>query len=871
MGIGNSDVEIKIVVDSSGAIKSINEVDVALEKTKESGEKSGSSLLNVFAAIEVGKAAFSAIKGTIDFASGAITELAQRGEKLGSLVDAFQNLGGQTKIIEEARERTLGLVSATDLYAIANNALVRGLPDVNKNFADIADLGARLADTLGKDTKPTIEQLFQAISTGKPIQLQQLGLFVDTDSVVTKYAKSQGIAAEQVSDLQKKQLIQNAVIEQARAKLKELAPVTDSVANAQESLGNSISDVKDRIGLAINSNSILAKSFRDSEKALNSIDWEAAGEAIGVLVAKVIELGTKISKFLIENIENFVRGLRILNELKNQIADFRFDYAGAVQAAAEAEVKAKKETEANAKAQEELGKQIEKTTGGKGGAGSGIVGQTKAVEELTNVSKFFSESILKQTLQVQLQAVADTFKRTTEGMQAAVVQVEAMRAAFVKGGGDIKVFEEALKGVSVTLEDKIATPAKGGGSIIDRVWDILNPTTETAQGADEAKQAIAETVADTISEGIGLAFDYLKGDEVTSQQLGEGVGSIIGAGIAASLSDSPAVAELGAKFGGEFGSFISGFFGGSTDTDTLVRRQIEEVIDTAISEANLQISNAQGKVIPFTDLILGDSSKFDADSEFNRFIESVPISISNAFLGTGQALAESLGQSFEQGGQVFAVILEQFGGSIDNLKLLVRTLDFTFEEAEEAMVKAFKAGKIGALETESKIRDFAAAFEPGLEGIGQTEKAFQNLIESGGRGEFAIKSLQDLAIEAVENGAKSLEDIRRQLIATGNYSVDEIDKVFSALNTSGVTTLEDLSNVSDRAAISILANLEAIGFGFAEKLDQAGAQLTEFTESFNNLPDGKEIDLKIKVTADYQNDGAREAFNAATNGQGIST
>jgi hypothetical protein len=165
------------------------------------------------------------------------------------------------------------------------------------------------------------------------------------------------------------------------------------------------------------------------------------------------------------------------------------------------------------------------------------------------------------------------------------------------------------------------------------------------------------------------------------------------------------------------------------------------------------------------------------------------------------------------------------------------------------------------------------AFEPGLEAVGAYDQALRNLVDSGGRGRTAIKSLQDVAIEAIEAGATSFEDLRQRLIASGQFTDQEINSLFQALEVNGVQSLEALANASDELAIALLGNLEAQG-GFFSQISEGLAGAEESVRVLNdqlNEINGTEVQakLRIDVSTNFDSPESRDALRQVTQGEGI--
>lgn len=241
-----------------------------------------------------------------------LAELAARGEHVGSIEEGFRKLGGSSTQIEIARKSVLGMVSAFDLMQISNRGLIAQIPLFNENFGQISELGARLANTLGIDTTAGINQVTDALATAKPTQLAAIGIILDTDKAYQQYAAANKLAADSLSDLQKKEARQIASMGMLKAATEKLSPVTDSVANAQTAVAKAWSDGYDKVSLQINANTRLTETYRSLETTINSMDWKAVGTAIAELANIVMTVFIPAFEFALNSITAFNNGLKVL-------------------------------------------------------------------------------------------------------------------------------------------------------------------------------------------------------------------------------------------------------------------------------------------------------------------------------------------------------------------------------------------------------------------------------------------------------------------------------------------------------------------------------------------------------------------------------
>ena len=231
----------------------------------------------------------------------ALVEMAKRGEAAGSIMEGFQKLGGSTAAIKQAQQATIGLVSSFDLMKIANQAMLKGVPDVNKNFGLLAEYAGRVANTLDQDTTVALSNLVNALASTKEKQLQAMGVTIDADKAYRDFAKANNIAAiagkrweDVLTSQQQKLAKQSAVVQAVIDKTGKLAPVTDSVANAQAAFTTALADGDKQMSIAVNNSEGLRTAYRELEQATKSIDWAALGKAIGEVASVIATLASTV-------------------------------------------------------------------------------------------------------------------------------------------------------------------------------------------------------------------------------------------------------------------------------------------------------------------------------------------------------------------------------------------------------------------------------------------------------------------------------------------------------------------------------------------------------------------------------------------------
>lgn len=244
--------------------------------------------------------------------------LAQKGEEAGSIADAFQRLGGSAEQISKAKEATLGVVSSFALMQIANEAMLRQVPGVVENFGILAEYGAKVADTLGIDTKEGIERVIDALSSGKKEQLAAVKMTVDTEEAYRRYAEQLGTTADKLSEIQQKEAVQIQFYRQLKDANEALAAPALSVANAQDKFNTALDEGATRFGIAINNNQELTKVWDDLADSFDDVDWDGWGVAAGNFFSTLLSWASYVLPDISDSVKEINRAFSYLFNIGKQ-------------------------------------------------------------------------------------------------------------------------------------------------------------------------------------------------------------------------------------------------------------------------------------------------------------------------------------------------------------------------------------------------------------------------------------------------------------------------------------------------------------------------------------------------------------------------
>jgi len=184
---------------------------------------------------------------------------------------------------------------------------------------------------------------------------------------------------------------------------------------------------------------------------------------------------------------------------------------------------------------------------------------------------------------------------------------------------------------------------------------------------------------------------------------------------------------------------------------------------------------------------------------------------------------------------------------------LLQTMDIDAQKLEEALMNVGLSGEKTWHEIEVALQQIPALTGEGLVAFGDMAGALDNVRASGNRGEAALIGMRNVIIEAKEAGVKTFGELRDALIAQG-ASVEEVNILFQALSQRGINSIEQFGSASDREIGGVLADMESLGFSFADigrGVDGATKSVETLEKRLDNLDDRKvnvEVNVKYKET-----------------------
>lgn len=234
-------------------------------------------------------AVFAGLAVGLKSLNSTIFELAEAGDKAGDIQSAFEKLGGSAATIEKASQATQGLIDKFNLMKAANDAMIKGLPNVNQNFSQLADLATRVASARDLNPFETLQNLISAISSGKASSLKEFAI-----NIGEVKSKAEGTATAL-----------NLVPEA----LQKFDPVVLGVSDSVESFKNTLNEIYTNIGIGVDSSNKLAGAFARFRAEADPEQMQRFGLALAGIESVIIGLATKALPPAIKLLEDFALGL----------------------------------------------------------------------------------------------------------------------------------------------------------------------------------------------------------------------------------------------------------------------------------------------------------------------------------------------------------------------------------------------------------------------------------------------------------------------------------------------------------------------------------------------------------------------------------
>lgn len=256
----------------------------------------------VFGGLATGAVVFAA---AVNKLNEPIDKLAKQAGNLEGLKTGFETLQrsvGQDPAasINKLREATQGLISDTELYQRANQAVLLGVP--TETFNQAAAAAVKLGRAMGIDAAFGLESLSLGLGRQSRLYLDNLGIVVSAEEAYLRFAQANNIVGRTLTDSEKKAAFFEEALRKIKERADELPEILDSVGIALKKVEVAQANVSAKFLEGFNRNTDLAKSYGEQAKLIQgSADtFERLGAITGAIGAKL------------KNLQNILVGLGLV-------------------------------------------------------------------------------------------------------------------------------------------------------------------------------------------------------------------------------------------------------------------------------------------------------------------------------------------------------------------------------------------------------------------------------------------------------------------------------------------------------------------------------------------------------------------------------
>lgn len=812
VGGGSDNIEIRIQVDNTGAVKILGETEKQIGKVGEASKKA-SGLVEEFGAGLV-KGAVAA--GTAYLGFKGIQEVISsinRGSQVDDVAVSFENLSRQAGatadvLLGELQSATANTISNFDLMQKSNELLAAGLNP--SHFDEIAKAARSLSEVTGGDLKTSIDTVSQALITGRDKSLALIGVQVDNAKAADDFAKSLGTTADKLSESAVLEANRIAILSALAQKQKELGDVTDDGADLLSQMSTKMSNYSDELDRAIATNPELNKLLTELSKLVQEADFSALINGISGFVSIVSSAIEKLSVFkpLVEatwsvldygadRLVEVASGFGKLGELAGDATDAIGLTGGAVDKTTAAlfesldiiDQKTEKQKEeaktiaaliAYQDKQDEKNKGFISTTKGAGEAAK------KAAEELEKLAKQAKElNSIKGIagLATGLRQIGEDGKKAGATTEQLDKETKELIETYKKLGG---TGASALQGINAALEEnqraldenaaklleldkKTAEAAKGGASTY--LGGLASELSGAAEG-DAGLAAAGDSISNSLMSGLQIA---LSGEKLSKEEIGQEIGGGIGESIGAYFGDPATGRMLGTAVGGALSEAF-----GKDSAGTVAKKALDEAITDVFKD--LQFSGNQNPL--------------------EGMFADLPAQAQAAYSAVGDAITAALGQGTDLGVNL-GVVLANNNLTLADTQALLQSLGLGFEELSTAMYEAFYSGELSALDLQNRLEE--------IYGIINGSTAFENLgaaVDAAftADGRTLLNALKNIGQQAQSTGVTlgSMPDI---LQSKFGVAADRVQQLMAAMAAAGIKSVADLANAANPVLVALAANI----------------------------------------------------------------
>jgi hypothetical protein len=284
---------IRFNAETSNAEKNISRLDQAISGLQSAG---------IMPTLDVGNLTASAAQMAMNIAR-ATWEMAEASAQSMRAEASFMRLAeaageSGTAMVQAMQRASRGTISNTDLMMAANRAMVLGVANSAEEMAALTEAAIIRGRDVGVSAKQALSDLVTGIGRMSPQILDNLGI-VGAQQSIEAYAASLGKTAAQLTDVERKQALLNAVLASTQG-----VELVDDAAASFERMEASIANMQDALGKLFSpAIAAIAQSIADAAVAatdmVTTTPVEEAANRLSILGSRIAWLRDEIASMQI--------------------------------------------------------------------------------------------------------------------------------------------------------------------------------------------------------------------------------------------------------------------------------------------------------------------------------------------------------------------------------------------------------------------------------------------------------------------------------------------------------------------------------------------------------------------------------------------
>lgn len=210
-----ANVNINVNANTSNANNQLQQVNTTINQIADSTQDANKEQKSWAESVkEIGGSIISNynnIKGLITDVVGVYTEANKRQLQFKNLIES-ESYKKYSEQIDNITNSTAGLTSAYEETQTLQKLFASGVDLSGDKLTKLTEVATNYAHKMGVDVTEALQRFSETIAEGSTSKLEDLGIYMDSETAILNYSIATGISAKEVDDLTKKQIILNEIL-----------------------------------------------------------------------------------------------------------------------------------------------------------------------------------------------------------------------------------------------------------------------------------------------------------------------------------------------------------------------------------------------------------------------------------------------------------------------------------------------------------------------------------------------------------------------------------------------------------------------------------------------------------------------------------